>query len=207
VNRCRGLTDQQASRVLYVVVCGAGPASAVGRLIEQAHDRGWDTHVIATPAALEFLDVDALQAQTGHPVRSEYAKRGAGQGRSLPHADAIIVAPATYNTVNKWALGIGDTYALGILAEAPGLGIPLVVLPFVNDALAANPAFERSVDSLRANGVRVLLGPGEWEPHPPGTGGSRIDTFPWETPLDRADKLLASREAPVATELRADRLC
>ena len=184
------MTDQPASRVLYVIVCGAGPATAVGRLIEQAHERGWGVHVIATPAALDFLDLEALEEQTGDPVRSEYAKRGSGQGRSLPHADAIVVAPATYNTINKWALGISDTYALGILAEAPGLEIPLVVLPFVNAALAANPSFDRSVSKLRAMGVRVLFGPGEWEPHPPGTGGSRIDTFPWHLVLDQAEELL-----------------
>jgi len=184
------LTDPPAPRVLYVVVCGAGPAAAVGRLVDQAHERGWEAHIIATPAALDFLDRDALEGQTGHPVRSEYANPGSGRGRSLPHADAIVVAPATYNTINKWALGISDTYALGILAEAPGLGIPLVVLPFVNAALAANPSFDRSVSNLRAKGVRVLLGPREWEPHPPGTGGSRIDAFPWHLALDRAEELL-----------------
>ena len=179
--------------MLYVVVCGAGPASAVGRLIDQAHDRGWDAHVIATPSALDFLDLDALHAQTSHQVRSEYTNPGSGRGRSLPHADAIVVAPATYNTVNKWALGISDTYALGILAEAPGLGIPVVALPFVNAALAANPSFRHSIDRLRVIGVSVLFGPGEWEPHAPGTGGSRIDSFPWDTALDRADELHESR--------------
>ena len=183
------MTGQPPPRVLYVIVCGAGPASAVGRLIEEAQARRWDAHIIATPAALEFLDVNALEELTGHPVRSEYSKPGAGRSRSLPHADAIVVAPASYNTINKWALGVSDTYALGILAEAPGLGIPVVVLPFVNAALAANPAFERSVNGLRAIGVRVLLGPGEWEPHPPGSGGSRIGTFPWNVALDKADEL------------------
>jgi hypothetical protein len=37
--------------------------------------------------------------------------------RPLPPADAIAVAPATYNTINKWAAGISDTLALGILCE------------------------------------------------------------------------------------------
>lgn len=86
-------------------------------------------------------------------------------------------------------MGISDTFALGILAEAPGLGIPVVVLPFVNAAVASNPAFQHGVDGLRAKGIRVLLEPGEWEPHPPGTGGSRIDTFPWQLMLDRAEEL------------------
>jgi len=51
--------------------------------------------------------------------------------------DAILVAPATYNTINKWAQGISDTYALGVLAETTGMDVPTVVLPFVNAALAS----------------------------------------------------------------------
>jgi len=42
-------------------------------------------------------------------------------------------------------LGISDNYALSILAEAVWLAIPTVVLPFVNAALAAYPAFGRSI--------------------------------------------------------------
>ena len=40
----------------------------------------------------------------------------AGSPRSLI-PDAIAVAPATYNPINKWATGASDTYALGVLAE------------------------------------------------------------------------------------------
>ena len=127
--------------VLYVITCGAGPAGQVTRLISDARARGWDPYLIATPAALDFLNMQELEEQTGHPVRSEYRQPGnTASGRSLPRADAIIVAPATYNTINKWANGISDNYALGILAEAVGLRIPVVVLPFVNSALASHPA-------------------------------------------------------------------
>jgi hypothetical protein len=122
----------------------------------------------------------------GGPVRSQY--RSPGEPRS-PKADAIIVAPATYNTINKWANGISDNYALGILAEAPGLGIPVVVLPFVNSALASRPPFRDSIAKLRAEGVRILLGPGQFEPHPPGTGGEQIDTFPWALALTELNQL------------------
>lgn len=57
------------------------------------------------------------------------------------------------------AQGISDTYALGVLAETTGLGIPIVVLPFVNTALASRQPFRRSVEALRAEGVSILLGP------------------------------------------------
>jgi len=174
------VTQPGRGRVLYVIVCGAGPASDVGRLVELAQDRAWTVQIIATPSALALIDTPKLQAQTGRPVRSEY--RCPGEPKS-PRADAIIVAPATYNTINKWANGITDTYALGILAEAPGLGIPVVALPFVNSALAGRAPFKDSVNALRSEGVQILLGPGEFEPHPPGAGGERISDFPWHLAL------------------------
>jgi hypothetical protein len=77
------------------------------------------------------------------------------------------VAPATYNTICKWARGISDTYALGVLAETTGLAVPTVVLPFVNTALAARAPFRRSVDELRSEGVVILRGPGGIQPHEP----------------------------------------
>jgi len=179
----------QTGRSLTVIVCGAGPATHVGNLIAIARNRDWTVQVIATPAALDFIDTAALADQCGSPVRSQY--RTPGESRSQP-SDAIIVAPATYNTINKWALGISDTYALGVLAETTGLGVPTIVLPFVNSALARRASFQRSVESLRAEGVRILLGPGGVEPHPPRTGGDLIDTYPWHLGLDEAEQLLSS---------------
>jgi len=170
------MTGADASRVVYVVVCAAGPAGDVGRLVDLTQERGWTVQVIATPSALAFIDVPSLEAQTGRPVRSQY--RSPGESKTPP-ADAIVVAPATYNTINKWANGISDTYALGVLAEAPGLGIPVVVLPFVNSALAGRAPFMNSVQALRSEGVQILLGPGQFEPHPPGSGSERNAVFPW----------------------------
>lgn len=165
----------ESGKVLYVIVCAAGPAGDVGKLVTMAQDDGWTVQIVATPNALDFIDISALGKQTGRPVRSRYRKPG--EPRS-PRADAIIVAPATYNTINKFAQGIADTYALGVLAEAPGLGIPVVVLPFVNRALASREPFRRSVQALRAEGVHVLLGPGQFEPHD-STGADVTDTYPW----------------------------
>jgi phosphopantothenoylcysteine synthetase/decarboxylase len=180
------VTQADRRRVLTIIVCGAGPASAVGTLVALAQDRGWTVQVVATPAALNFIDQAAITSQTGSPVRSRYRKPGEPRSRQ---ADAIIVAPATYNTINKWAHGISDTYALGILAETTGLAVPIVVLPFVNSALASRPPFQRSVESLRAEGVRILLGPGGVHPHEPHTGGTLIDSYPWHLALDEAERL------------------
>jgi len=173
-------------RLLSVVVCAAGPATAISTCITLAQQRGWTVQVIATPAALEFFDQAAVAKQAGRPVKSRYSKPGASRSL-LP--DAIMVAPATFNTINKWAQGISDTYALGVLAETTGLDIPIVVLPFVNSALASCAPFCRSVQSLRGEGVRILLGDGGFEPHPPRSGGSLLESYPWHLALNEVDRL------------------
>jgi hypothetical protein len=183
------MSNESSERRLALVVCGAGPAAAIGTMIGLAGERGWVVQVIATPAALEFFDAPAVGQQAGNPVRSAY--RGPGAPRSEP-ADAVIVAPATYNTICKWAIGISDTYALGVLAETTGLHIPTIVLPFVNSALAARVPFRHSVDSLRTEGVRILIGSGGIQPHPTRSGDSLIGTYPWYLALDEADRLIGA---------------
>ena len=115
-----------------------------------------------------MLDLDALADQTGRPVRTDYHSAD-----RLPRADAVIAAPATYNTINTWAAGIADTYPLTLLAELTGIALPIVVLPFVNSALAANRVFTRNIEDLQTAGVQVLFGPGQFEPHPPGVHAVR----------------------------------
>jgi phosphopantothenoylcysteine synthetase/decarboxylase len=164
-------------KVLYVIVCGAPPARRVSRLVQAAQQRGWDTCVLATPSATRFLDADALAAQTGHPVRSDY--KNPGEPDVLPAPDAVIVAPATVNTINKWAAGICDTLALGVLVEGTGKHLPIVAMPFTNHAQAAHPAFEPNIEKLRSWGITVLYGPEVYPLHDPGTGNDHLDAFPW----------------------------
>ena len=153
--------------VLYLVACAAPPARDVHVGVQLALDRGWEVCVIATPQARKFIDTEALQRLTGHPVRSEYKNPD--------------------DTINKWAAGISDTLALGLLSEAIGKALPLVALPFLNSAQARHPAFSRSVDELRACGVRVLLGEEVYRLHEPGTGSSYLQLFPWRLAIEALD--------------------
>ncbi|MFD9880590.1 flavoprotein [Streptomyces alboflavus] len=162
---------------LYVVVCACGVAGDVGKLIDAAHERQWNIGVVATPQALGFLDEQAIRRRTGYPIRSAW--RTPSEVRPLPPADAIAVAPASFNTINKWAAGIADTLALGILCEAYGMNIPVAALPYLNSAQAAHPAYGQSLDRLRAMGVLL----GSYEPHKPKSGGG-AERFPWEEALD-----------------------
>jgi ceramide glucosyltransferase len=69
---------------------------------------------------------------------------------------------------------IADDYALGVVAEAIGMGKPVAMLPFVNEALANRTPFRRAVASLREEGVTV-----RYETHEPGAGDDRFADFPW----------------------------
>lgn len=176
-----------ASITLYVVVCAAGPAGHVDRLIRPAQARGWRVQVIATPAAVDFFDTGAVEELTGRPVRSRH--REPNTPRS-PKADAVIVAPASFNTINKLAAGIADNYALDVLNETIGLGVPVTILPFVNSAYAGRGPFRRSVASLQEEGVSVLLGEGGFVPHPAGQDSDAFDRFPWEAALESVEERL-----------------
>ncbi|HEU5109799.1 MAG TPA: flavoprotein [Micromonosporaceae bacterium] len=167
-------------RILYVVVCGSPMARTVGELISLAQRDGWEVCLIATPDGRKFIDVPALAAQTGHPVRSSF--KNPGDPDVLPPADAMVVAPATANTVAKLVAGIADTLALGLVIEARGRGLPVVVMPYTNNAMAAYPAFRAGVERLRDWGFTVLSGP-DIPLHPPGTAEEHAGGFPWEMAL------------------------
>jgi len=145
----------EPARTLYVIVCGAGPATDVASLVRLAQGQGWQVCVVTTPAGAEFVNRAELETLTGYPVRAEFRKPGDPEP-TWPLADAIVVAPATINMVCKWAAGIADNLALSILFECMGIDLPIVVAPNVNPALARHPGFRRSVRQLHEWGVQVL---------------------------------------------------
>jgi phosphopantothenoylcysteine synthetase/decarboxylase len=163
---------------MYVIACGGRPAADLPRFVSTMHSDGWDVCVVATPSALNFFDAPAMAGQTGHPVRSEYKRPE--EPDVLPPPQAMVVAPATFNTINKWAAGISDTLALGLLNEGLGLGIPIAAVPNPNAALARHPAFAASVRLLREAGVEIIFDPDAHPlPVPYADGPSAADLFPW----------------------------
>lgn len=167
--------------VLYSVACGSPATSHLARLVTLAQQDGWEVVVVLTPDGRKFADADALAQQTGHPVRSEF--RAPADPDTAPPADAFVVAPATVNTVNKWASGIADTLALALLIEAHGFAVPTVAMPFTNTAMAAHPAFRESLERLHDWGVRVLFGDDVMPLPAPGSGAGRAAEFPWRLAL------------------------
>ena len=171
------IENHERGRVLYVVVCAAPPASEVHELVKLAQAAGWEVCVIATPEAMHWIDSAMLAELTGYDVRSEY--RSAGEAKSLPDADAIAVAPATFNTVNKFRAGIADNMAVGVLCECLRAGVPIVLAPNVKAVLAEHPAFPASLRELASWGVHVL----EQAPQPRG-----VRMAPWEAILEAVER-------------------
>jgi phosphopantothenoylcysteine synthetase/decarboxylase len=183
--------------VLYVVACGGRPAADLPGFIRICQDKGWEVCVIGTPSATKFLDPCLLADLTGHVVRFDYKQPD--EPDVLPPADVFVVAPATFNTINKWAQGISDTLALGLLNEAVGLGMPIVALPWPNRALAKHPAFTENIARLRGWGVQVIFDP---ERHPlplPNMGPPGNDLFPWKALEAAIANLRGRRDIPRQT--------
>ncbi|WP_444950075.1 flavoprotein [Micromonospora ureilytica] len=154
--------------VLYLVVCAAGPAEHIDELVDLLIADGWRVCMIVSPTAAPWLDRAALQDKTGYLVRVEW--RMPGDPEPHPPADVVVAAPVTFNTVTKWALGINDTLALGVLNESLGAGLPIIAFPHVKVELASHPAYAGHLAVLRAAGVVVadgkplesVNGPGRW---------------------------------------------
>lgn len=146
--------DAGPGNVLYLIVCAAPPAAQTAELVKTKQNEGWDVCVIATDMALDWFDPEQVEALTGHEVRHQFRKPD--EPSFEPLGNAVLVAPATFNTINKWALGINDSLALGLLNEALGRAVPVEVTPYLNDALASHPAYRQAVKLLTDGGVAFV---------------------------------------------------
>lgn len=182
-----GWDEGMTSRTLYLFGSAAPPVFDVANVIADAQERGFDVCLGLTPTAARWLgdQLGDLAELTGHPVRSEY--KTPGEPDVWPKADAIVFAPATFNSINSWALGLTHDFVIGVVAEGIGKGIPMAVMPCVNAAYVQHRQFDRSVAELREMGVRVLYGEGGFVPNQPGQGKPR--EYPWHLAVDEAERI------------------
>lgn len=143
--------------LLHLVISGAPAPEGLPALVRLCQGAGWRVAVFSTPAGLAFADTPALEPLTGSPVRSQYREPGTPR---TPQPDAVLACPLTFTSVNKLALGIADSMAVGMLCEAAGYGIPVTVVPHCKPQLARHPAFRSSLGVLEEMGIRVLFDPG-----------------------------------------------
>ncbi|WP_017557930.1 flavoprotein [Nocardiopsis baichengensis] len=138
---------------LYLVVSGAPVPEGATGLVELLLNDGYQVLVLSTPNGTRFHDTGRLAELTGEQVRVEY--RMPGTGKSLPPADAVLACPLTFNSTNK--------FAVGLLCEMVGYDVPTIVVPHCKPQLASHPAFQRSLATLRSIPAVTLL----HDPHAP----------------------------------------
>jgi phosphopantothenoylcysteine synthetase/decarboxylase len=134
--------------VVALVVCGAPLAWRTGDMVAALADAGWVVRLIATPAAAAWIEGDLVP---------QVDFRSPRQPKTYPDPDVLVVCPATFNTLNKIALGLADNYATALACEMVAVGRVLIV-PMVSAALRGHPAFDTSVATLRVAGVEFLDG-------------------------------------------------
>jgi phosphopantothenoylcysteine synthetase/decarboxylase len=142
---------------VHLVISGAPAPEGLPSLVTLIQESGWRVVVFSTPTGTRFADLGELERLTGQPVRWEY--RLPGTGERTPPADAVLACPLTFNSVNKFAPGHADNFAVGLLCELLGYGVPVVVVPHCKPQLATHSAFPASITALRGMGAEVLFDP------------------------------------------------
>ena len=122
---------------------------------------GASVQVVMTEAASHFITPVTMQALSGHPVYTH--QWDARIDNNMAHidltreADAIVIAPCSADFIFKLAHGACDDL-LSTLCVARPAHLPLLVAPAMNVEMWQNPATQRNVAQLRADGI-ALLGP------------------------------------------------
>jgi phosphopantothenoylcysteine decarboxylase/phosphopantothenate--cysteine ligase len=148
----------------YVLgVTGGIAAYKAAELVRLLVKDGATVDVVMTAAAQHFVTATTFQALSGRPVLTDLWATGADN--AMGHigvsrgATAIVVAPASADFIAKLAHGHADDLLSTLCLARDG---PLVVAPAMNVEMWSNPATQRNVAQLRADGV-AILGPGRGE--------------------------------------------
>lgn len=142
---------------IYLIVTGAGTARRVPGLLSRLAELGPRVVAIPTPNAARIVSgremVLALPPDSPHRVVESYFDEAI---LPRPPFGLVLVAPCSFDSLNKLAAGIADNLALSVAAEAIGRGTPVIVAVSVNAPLWAHPRARQSVATLREWGVDVV---------------------------------------------------
>ncbi|MBK7768112.1 MAG: bifunctional phosphopantothenoylcysteine decarboxylase/phosphopantothenate--cysteine ligase CoaBC [Sulfuritalea sp.] len=156
------MNEFQGKRIVLGVTGGvaAYKAAELVRLLVKA---GAEVDVVLTAAGAQFVGAATFQALTGRRVWQalwdERMDSGMAHIELTRGAAALLVAPATADFLAKLAHGFADDL-LSTLCLARDC--PLLVAPAMNRQMWENPATQRNVAQLAADGVNIL-GPAHGE--------------------------------------------
>lgn len=144
------------ARILLIISGGIAAYKSLD-LIRRLRERGCELRVILTRGGQEFVTPLSVGALAGaapftdlFDPKSEF---DVGHIRLARESNLIIVAPATADLMAKMASGQADDLATAVLLAT---GAPVLLAPAMNPLMWANPATQRNVAQLKADGVSFI---------------------------------------------------
>ena len=140
-----------------VFVMGGIAAYKVPELVRQLIKKGAQVQVAMTQSAQEFVTPLTLQVLTKRPVLTHtFDEREPSQVQHVAMADwcdLALVVPATANGLAKMAHGLADDMVTTTLLAVTA---PILVVPAMNVHMYENPATQRNLAQLRADGLTLM---------------------------------------------------
>jgi phosphopantothenoylcysteine decarboxylase/phosphopantothenate--cysteine ligase len=116
-----------------------------------------EVRVCMTRHACEFVQPLTFRSLSGsYVVVDDYAPENPDPIAHITFSqtiDLLLVAPATANTIAKFANGIADDFLTSTYLACTA---PVIVAPAMNTVMWRHPATQRNVEKLRADGVHVV---------------------------------------------------
>ncbi len=142
-------------RNILIGITGGISAYKTPYLIRNLQQHGHIIKAVATENALRFVTPETLETLTGHTVyRDLFApKTGIDHIELSRWADLLVVAPATANSIAKFANGIADDLLSTLYLT---LKCNIVMAPAMNHSMYADDATRRNIHTLRSRGVRFV---------------------------------------------------
>lgn len=144
------MPEPLAGKRIVLGVTGGIAAYKAADLTSKLVQLGADVHVVLTESALQFVQPMTFQALTRNPVYSGvfdgWGGDDAGHVTVAAQADAVIVAPATANTIAKMAHGFADDMLLAVLLATQA---PVIVAPAMEHHMWHHPATQANISTLR----------------------------------------------------------
>lgn len=140
-------------KLAYLVVTGTTTAPRAIELVHGLLQTFEQVITLVTPNAARVIAARDLSVMQGNRLVESYFDEAM---LPRPPDGLVLVAPCSFNSLNKLAGGIADNLALSLTAEAIGRGTPVLVAVSVNPPLWRHPMAAKSVATLREWGVRVL---------------------------------------------------
>lgn len=143
-------------------VCGSIAAYKSALLVRHLRKEGANVRVIMTFSATEFIPPLTLGTLSGQPVLTEFADPSSGTWNNHVElgswADIFLIAPASANTIAKFAQGSCDNLLTAVYLSAK---CPVYVAPAMDLDMWKHPATRHNVALLTQYGNHII---------PPGYG-------------------------------------